>query len=87
MIPISDTNKLPNSCNKDSAREKGAMRLDDYSHDFIMEEIVRRGGLEDKHSNSNDDENLGEDEGNSSDEETSSSSSSSSGSSSSEESG
>ena len=85
MIPISDSNKLPNGCAKAIAKRMGAMKLSEDSHDFIMEEIFRRETLENIHSDSSEDENdsSGEEDSNSSG---SSSSSSSSSNSSSEES-
>ena len=78
MIPISDSNKLPNGCAKASATRQGAMKLDADSHDFVMEEIFRREALEHIHSDSSDDENNVEEEGTSSVEEGANSSSRSS---------
>ena len=77
MIPISDSNKLPNGCAKAIAKRMGAIKLSEDSHDFIMEEIFRREALEDIHSDSSEDENdsSGEEESKSSSSNSSSSSS------------
>lgn len=52
MIPMSESNKLPNGCAKAVAKRMGAMKLSEDSHDFIMEEMFRREALEDIHSDS-----------------------------------
>ena len=40
------TVKLPSSCNREQAREKGAMRITDTSHEIILDEINRRDSLD-----------------------------------------
>ena len=47
MNIISDTNSLPNTCDKVSAASKGALKVSKESDDFIFEEIYRRDALED----------------------------------------
>ena len=48
LMEVSDTNKLPNSCNKKRAMEKNAMKLSDADHDFMMDEMLRRVDLEEQ---------------------------------------
>ena len=40
------TVKLPSTCNREQAREKGAMRITDTSHETILDEINRRDSLD-----------------------------------------
>ena len=40
---ISNGNVLPNGCAKAAATKKGAKKLSDESHDFIIEKIFREG--------------------------------------------
>ena len=47
LLPISEGNPLPSSCSKKSATTLRAMKLSEETHDFIMEEILRREALED----------------------------------------
>ena len=47
MEEISDSNQLPNSCNKREAKSKEAKRISKCSNDFIFNEIRRRDQLED----------------------------------------
>ena len=54
MEVISDTNKLPNNCNKTEATEKGAIKISKDSDDFIFDETFRRDRLEDPDYNGND---------------------------------
>ena len=44
---ISDTNPLPNTCDKPQAQAKAALKVSKESNDFIFEEIHRRDALED----------------------------------------
>ena len=41
MLPISDSNKLPNRCDKVDATRQGAVRISDNSLDEILMEIDR----------------------------------------------
>ena len=54
MEVISDTNKLPNTCNKTEATEKGAIKISKDSDDFIFDETFRRDRLEDPDYNDDD---------------------------------
>ena len=47
MEEISDSNPLPNSCNKRKATSMGALKISKKSDDFMFNEIHRRDGLED----------------------------------------
>ena len=47
LLPISEGNPLPSNCSKKSATTLRAMKLSEETHDFIMEEILRRDALED----------------------------------------
>jgi len=46
LVEISETNMLPNGCNKRSARQQGAKRVSQMEHDEILEDITRRAILE-----------------------------------------
>ena len=47
MEEISDSNPLPNSCNKRQAKRQKAKKISSASDDFIFDEIYRRDQLED----------------------------------------
>jgi hypothetical protein len=68
LDPISQMNKLPNTCNKPEARRLGAKHVSDEQHEEILDEIARRAALDhdempenesdsnsDSHSSSSDD--------------------------------
>ena len=67
MEKVSDSNPLPRTCDVSSATGKGAMKISVDEHHFILEEITRRGSLEDPNydsaeSDSEDSDNSGSEE-------------------------
>ena len=47
MEKVSDSNPLPRTCDVSTATGKGAMKISVDEHHLILEEITRRGSLED----------------------------------------
>ena len=47
MEKVSDSNPLPRTCDVSSATGKGAMKISVDKHHLILEEITRRGSLDD----------------------------------------
>lgn len=46
LDPISNVNRLPNTCNKAEARRLGAKHVSDEQHEEILDEIARRAALD-----------------------------------------